>query len=437
MTALKRDLTDRRIRALRPAPPGKRYIEPDAQVAGFGVRVTDRGHKSFVLVARFGGAAQPAPRSIGDYPTMSLAKARDIAREWKEDIKRGVDPRDKAEAVRRDAEAAKRVAEREQANTFRAAFGAFNQEHLSTLRTGVVVAGVFEKHVMPVFGDRLLAEITRAEGNELLRSIAIAKRTPTSARRIKSYLHNFGRWCEEDGRIEESPFASLKRFGKEQARDRVLSALEIRAIWQASAAMGVFGRAVRLMLATGQRRGEVGDMEWREIDVAGRLWSLPRERMKADRAHLVPLSPLALSILNDCERERMGAHVLSTRHARGGHTVPLSGWSKFKARLDPLAVKALRELTGDPEATMSPWRLHDLRRTCASLMTAGGVARLTVSKVLGHAEQGVTGKHYDLYEYLNEKRLALDLWGARLAAIVEGREGPDNVVALEAARAQR
>ena len=100
-------------------------------------------------------------------------------------------------------------------------------------------------------------------------------------------------------------------------------------------------------------------------------------------------------------------------------------------------MRALRELTGDPEAAMSPWRLHDLRRTCASLMTAGGVPRLTVSKVLGHAEQGVTGQHYDLHDYLLEKKAALDLWGARLAAIVEGREGSDNVVSLEAARGLR
>jgi integrase len=425
MTAAKRDLTDRAIRALKPAAPGKRYIEPDGQVAGFGVRVTDKGHKTFVLVTRYPGASQPAPRAIGDYPTVELAKARDIAREWKEDVKRGVDPREKAEAARRHAEAAKRAAERQQANTFRAAFQAFKEEHLSTLRTGAVVAAAIENHVMDALGDRPLGEITRAEGNEVVRSIAIAKRSPTSARRVKSYLHKFGRWCEEDGRIEEAPFAGLRRFGKEQARDRVLKPLEIRAIWTASAEMGAFGRSVRLMLATGQRRGEVGEATWPEIDVAERLWSLPRERMKADRAHLVPLSPLALSILSECPKR--GAHVFSTRSTRDGGTIALSGWSKFKQRLDALAVKALRELAGDPDAAMSPWRLHDLRRTCASLMTAGGVPRLTVSKVLGHAEQGVTGQHYDLYEYLREKRQALDLWGERLKAIVdEGREGSDS-----------
>lgn len=433
MAALKRDLTDRAIRALKPAPPGKRHIEWDAQVSGLGVQVTDKGHKSFVLVTRYPGANQPEPRKIGDYPTMDLATARRAAREWKEDIAKGIDPRDKAAAVRRDAATARREAERRQANTFKAAFEAYAEDHLNTLRTGDIIEGVIKKHILPVLGDRPLAEITRFESNELLKEIA--KRTPTHARRIRSYLRTFGRWAEDEERIEELPFTNLKRLGKEQARDRILSALEIRAIWQASADMGVFGRAVRLLLATGQRRSEVGDMEWREVDHERKLWVLPRERAKANRAHAVPLSPLSLAVLADCPR--LGAHVFSTRSVPRGGTIPISGWSKFKSRLDLTAIEALRQLTSDPKATIPEWRLHDLRRTAASLMTERGVSRLVVSKVLNHAEQGVTGRHYDLHEYLLEKRQALDVWGARLGAIVEGGERPDNVVALNVGREQQ
>jgi integrase len=348
--------------------------------------------------------------------------------------RQGIDPRDKAAAARRDAAATRREAERRQANTFKAAFEAYARDHLATLRTGDIIEGIIKKHILPVFGDRPLAEITRFESNELLKEIA--KRTPTHARRIRSYLRTFGRWAEDEERIEESPFTNLKRLGKEQTRDRILSALEIRAIWRASADMGVFGRVVRLLLATGQRRSEVGDMEWREVDHERKLWVLPRERAKANRAHAVPLSPLSLAILADCPM--LGAHVFSTRSVpRGGGTIPISGWSKFKSHLDRAAIEALRQLTSDPEATISEWRLHDLRRTAASLMTERGVSRLVVSKVLNHAEQGVTGRHYDLHEYLPEKRQALDVWGARLAAIVEGGELPDNVVALNVGREQR
>jgi len=149
---------------------------------------------------------------------------------------------------------------------------------------------------------------------------------------------------------------------------------------------------------------------------------------------LVPLSPLALSILADCPK--LGAHVFSALSALRGGTIPISGWSKFKARLDPLAVKALRGLTGDSEATIPPWRLHDLRRSAGTYLARAGVDRLVISKILNHAEGGLT-QIYDRHRYVAEKRRALDLWGERLEAIVEGREGPDNVVSLEAARGQR
>lgn len=330
MAALKRDLTDRGIRALKPAAAGKRPIIWDAQVSGFGVRVTDRGHKSFVLVTRYpDDPSRPVIRAIGDSPAMTLAKAREIAREWREDIRQGVDPKNKAEAAKRDAEAARREGERRKANTFRVAFDAFAQEHLATLRTGDVVKGVIEKHVLPVLGGRPLAEITRADANELLKRLA--KTTPTHALRIRSYLHTFGRWAEEEERIKESPFANLRRLGKEAKRERVLTDAEVRAIWRACDDMGAFGRAVRLMLVTGRRRSEVGSMEWREIDEAKKLWTLPPERTKADRAHEVPLSPLAMSILAadrrvrlldavDCPDIRMVESQASPRRARRAET---------------------------------------------------------------------------------------------------------------------
>ena len=368
---------------------------------------------------------------------MDLAKARDIAREWKNDIKKGIDPRDKAEAARRAVEAANRAEESKAKNTFEAAWSEYVEERRvdrnGRNRTLGVVDGVIKKHIIPKLGARPLSEISRVETNDFLRQIA--KGTPTHARRIASYLATFGKWAENDGRVEdgESPFANLKRFGTENRRERVLTDNEIRVIWKVSADMGAFGRAVRLMLATGQRRSEVGDLAWREIE--GNLWTIPAERTKPGRAHLVPLSLLALSILADAPR--LGVHVFTTRSAPKGDTIPISGWSKSKTRLDTLAIEALREQTGDAKATIPEWHLHDLRRTAATLMTRRGVSRLVVGKVLNHAEQGVTGQHYDLHDYLPEKRQALDLWGARLAAIVDGRETSDNVVALESARGQR
>jgi integrase len=422
MTTPKRDLTDRTLRALKPAAPGKRYFVWDAQVAGFGIRVTDRTPPSvsFVLVTRYPGAKHPAPRRIGDYPSIELAKARRIAREWRDDIAKGIDPKDRAEDAKREAQRARLEAERRRANTFAAAFDAFADEHLATLRTGAVVKSIIKKHVLPVLGDRPLAEITRADGNDLLRGLA--KTTPTHANRIRSYLRSFGRWAEDEERIEESPFTNLKRFAKERTRDRVLSDVEIRAIWRACAKLGAFGRAFRFMLATGQRRSEVGDMEWREYDEAKRLWTLPRERTKADRSHEVPLSTPALSILAECPK--IGPHVFAARSQRSpkegqprATAGPVSGWSKAKTRLDALALAELKRLAGD-DVELPEWHLHDLRRTCATNLGRLGVDRVVIRKVLNHAEPEVTAI-YDRHRYEPEKRRALDLWGARIAAIID------------------
>ena len=362
-----------------------------------------------MLVVRYPGSKNPAQRQIGDYPAMPLAKARQIAREWREDIAKGIDPKAKAQAVTREAE-------RQRANTFKAAFEAFAQEHLARLRTGDVVKGVIAKHVLPLFGDRPLADITRADGNDLLR--AMVKTTPTHANRVRSYLKTFGRWAEEEEKVTESPFANLKRFTKESARDRVLADGEIRAIWQACAKMDVFGRAIRFMLVTGQRRSEVGDAEWREIDEGKKLWTLPRERTKADRAHEVPLSPLAMSILT--ASPRTGAHVFSTRS-----TAPISGWSKAKTRLDVFALAELGRIVGD-DAGLPEWHLHDLRRTAATHMAALKVDRVVISKVLNHAEGGVT-QIYDRHRYEAEKRRALEVLGGAAHCDCRGRRRGERV----------
>src|SRR2546421_1707707 len=143
--ATKRDFTDRFLKAIKPAEPGKRIILHDAQIPGFGIRVTERSAEenkgSFVLVTRFPGSTNPVPRRIGDYPAMSLAKARQIAREWREDLRQGVDPKSKE-------------AERRREDTFAAVFLAFADDHLSTLRTGTGVRRAIERHVVERWGHR-------------------------------------------------------------------------------------------------------------------------------------------------------------------------------------------------------------------------------------------------------------------------------------------
>ena len=421
----KRDFTDRFLKSIKPAEKGKRIVIYDAQIPGFGVRVTDHctddNKGAFVLITRYPGSSNPAPRRIGDYPVMTLAKAREIAREWREDIRQGIDPKEKEKARRRELE-------RMRADTFRAAFETYAEEKLSKLRTGRAVAAAVRTYAFPSLADRSLKEIKRREVLDVLKGIA--KSYPIAANRVSAYVKTFFLWAVNEELIEDSPAASIKRLSEENERDRVLKDWEIRAIWHACAELGVFGRAFEMMLALGQRRGEVGKMGWSEIDRKQSVWTLEKDRTKANRAHLVPLSQLALSILEECPK--IGDYVFSTgRSGRGklavdAKPVPISGWGKAKEQLDVLALKHARacaEQEGDETLEAFPdWRLHDLRRVTATHMGRLGIPRLIVGKVLNHAEPGVT-KKYDRHDYLAEKKAALDRWALHLQAIVDGTDG--------------
>jgi integrase len=150
------------------------------------------------------------------------------------------------------------------------------------------------------------------------------------------------------------------------------------------------------LLITGQRRSEVSKMTWGELNLPERSWTLPKERTKAARRHEIPLSDIALSIL--AESPRLGNYVFSATGAR-----PVCDWPKAKASLDQLAI---------PD-----WHVHDLRRTCATGLARCGADRITIGKILNHAENEVTAI-YDRHSYGDEKREALDKWGEHLAGIV-------------------
>jgi integrase len=424
----KRDFTDRFLKSIKPTAPGKRAIFFDAQIPGFGIRVTERSTDeckgSFVLVTRYPGSPNPAPRRIGDYPPMSLAEAREIAREWRRDIAKGIDPKERA------AEAA-REQQRLKANTFGAAFADFAADHLKTLRTGAAAEAQVRKHIFPTLESRPLREIKRAELFALLKQVK--KNAPIGVNRITAYVKKFFLWAIENDLVDDSPAASIKRPAseKDRARDRVLNDWEIRAFWLACGEMGAFGRAFRFMLATGQRRTEVGAATWGEIDKSRALWTLSKGRTKANRAHDVPLSGLALSILDECPK--LGDFVFASgKSGNAGGQVALRGWSMAKERLNALMVTHARADGEEAPKENEEWHLHDLRRTAATHMARLGVDRLVISKILNHAEGGVT-KTYDRHRYEAEKRAALDRWALHLQAIVDGKTG-GNVVQFASVR---
>jgi integrase len=419
----KRDLTDRALRALRPAPAGKRVIVWDACVPQFGIRISDKSTKNvvgvFVLVARWPGSTNPAPRAIGSYPAMTLAKAREIARSWREDIRQGVDPKAKEEQRRREEE-------KRRADTVQAAFSAFAAEHLARLRTGEEVKKTFARHVLPTWGARPVREIRRADVKGLV--CKVHADAPIASNRVLAAVKTFLGWCAQEELIEASPAASVKPLAAETKRDRVLSDLEIRAIWQACEELGVFGRYFRFLLATGARRSEAAAATWSELDLGQRLWTLPQSRSKNKRQHVLPLNSVAIDILGECPRA--GEHVFTTNNKTA-----ICGWSKAKATLDRLAGERLQALAADrgeeQPAQIAEWHLHDCRRTFATNLAQLRVDRETVRELLNHSDASVTAT-YDRWRRQPEKIAAMDAWGRRLQSIVNGTA--DNVVSLTAAR---
>jgi len=187
-----------------------------------------------------------------------------------------------------------------------------------------------------------------------------------------------------------------------------LSAEEIKIVWGVFDGLGYpWGPLYKMLLVTGQRRGEVAGLRWSEINGEG--WKLPGERAKKGKGHLVPLSSLAREILD-------GLPQIGELVFRANTDAPLQGWSRTATRLEKLT------------SPVEDWHIHDLRRTFATHLRSLGVDRLVVSKLLNHAEAGVT-KIYDRYAADPEKTAAMERWANRLREIISGAPA-NNVVQM-------
>jgi integrase len=203
---------------------------------------------------------------------------------------------------------------------------------------------------------------------------------------------------------EINPIIGTLKPKDAEPRERVLSDQELAAIWRASGD-DAYGKVIKLLILTGARRAEVGGMKWSEVDFERGTWSLPPARIKNARGHVLPLSALALHIIENVP-ERVGRdHLFGTRSSAG-----LSHWHA-KTDLD-------RKLG----AAVAPWRIHDLRRTLATRLCDLGTAPHVVEQILNHQSghrAGVAGV-YNRSDYANETRAALALWADHVRSIVAG-----------------
>ncbi len=406
-------LTNQSVENAKPPVRGRlmiwdSVIGDDATLPGsFGLRVTERGVKSWVAMYRVDSAENGSRKkqrfmTLGHFPATSLAQARENAREALKAAGRGIDPVDDKKAQRSKAASIKSVG---------AAVEAFIERHAKRHnRTWKAVERAFRVYVLPKWALRPLPSITPADVHDILDALIDAGH-PYMANRMLAHISKFFNWCKERHWIEHSPTDAIKPPAKEEARDRVLEKEEIIRFWQGCDELGwPFGQAFKLLLMTGQRRDEVAHMKWEHVDLTKQLWTLPKQETKSDRLHQVPLSPMAVELITALPRS--GEFVFSTN----GKT-PISGFSKAKKRLD--------QLSG-----LNGWRLHDLRRTAASGMAEIGIAPHVIEKVLNHSTGQISGVAaiYNRHAYMREKTDALNSWANALETMTQ--PGASNVVPI-------
>lgn len=423
-------LTDLKVRSLKPAAHGKPYDVKDTQVPGLRVRVLGGGQRTFVLLARFPGSPNPTRRALGAFGDLTLEEAREKASAWRKLLRRGIDPQVQEE---RDRQAALR----QQRTTFAAVAEDFIKDKLPGERKGREVERDIRREFTPAWGKRPISEIAPHDVRAVVKA-AKDRGAPYQAHNLLTIARRLFSWAidQQVYGLESSPCERLKPkaiIGRKVFRTRILDADELCAFWRATRHLGYpYAPLFRMLALTGQRKSEVAEAKWSEIDLARKLWTIPAERMKADAAHVVPLSDEVIAILESLPRFKKGDHVFSTTFG----VKAVNGFSKAKERLDKRMLcswRALARARGKDrrKAQIEPWVIHDIRRTMRTGLSALPVPDLVRELVIAHTKPGLH-KVYDQHAYLDEKRHALELWAARLWSIVE--PAPPNVVSIALAR---
>lgn len=402
-----RILTAQAVKTTRP-PKDKSFAEyPDAALPGMCLRVYASGTKSFILSTRVAGKLKR--RKIGDATganAITLAEARQIAGDAKDKAKTG-------QPLARFVAPAPVV---DDVMTFGTIAEEYIRREVPRLARGKETESLIRKTLLPAWQHMPLTELRKRHARTL--TDAIVGRTPAMAHMLHQTYTRVLNWAlsfydDDELGIEVSPFANLKPPVKKTPRNRSLSEPEIRALWKAWEEIGYpFGDLQKLLLLTAQRRGEVAGMSWREVDLAAKVWTIPAERSKSNREHIVPLSREAIHILDTLPRFAGGDYLFSTT----GGAKPVSGFSKAKAIVD-----------GKVGDAVAPWRVHDLRRTARTGMAEIGVPEIVSEAVLNHARRGLVGV-YNTFEYRDEKADALARWSQRVTDIVT--PPPANVVSI-------
>lgn len=368
-------LTDARVSAIVPPPTGQAEHADDL-VRGLRLRVGAGGRKAWIVRTRAG--KQQVNKTLGPYPLISLAAARDMAREYLIALVKAGEVRPKR------------------------TFGDLTDHWIENVakvrnRSWRYQQRRIEIHILPKWRDTDITTIRRADVRDLIEEIE----GTVAPGRALAMIRTLFRYAMSRDWLDASPAEAILNPSVDVPRDRYLDMKEVVAVYRAAELLGYpWAGFLRVLLLTAQRRTEVASMKWADVDLDAGTWVLSSADTKSARAHLVPLSPMVVELLR--ATPQFGPYVWSS----DGKT-HVSGYAKAKQRLDSFLKASGMEL--------KPWRLHDLRRTAATHMVRLGTPEHVVGRVLNHAPQGVTARIYALHSYQVEKTEALTSWANEIA----------------------
>jgi integrase len=373
-------------------PRGKRYELPDSGsrgIPGFALRVGETGVRSYVLRYRVAGRQRRV--TIGLATVLTLAEARERAREIVGQARKGVDPAQEMRERQRDTVAV--VAEE------------YLKRHVRpNLKSVRQTERRLNRDIVKAWGDRPISSITRRDVVAL--ADAIHDHAPVSANRTLQLAHRFFAWSVKRSIIAANPAAGVDLPHKERRRERTLTEAELAAVWRALEALGwPWGDFGRLLMLSAARRAEWAEATWGELDLERAIWRVPGARTKGGEEHVLPLTPPMIEIIEAVPR--VAGEALVFPSSRPGR--PISAFSG--------ALRRVHEASGT-----GGWSWHDCRRTVRTSLARLGVMPHVAERLLGHNFGSKIERTYDLHRYLPEVRQALLLWNSDLERIVGGGE---------------
>lgn len=362
----------------------KRLEVPDAAFSGLYIIIQPSGVKSFAYRFRYAGKTKKL--TLGRFPKISLAEARERAEKAFKQIERGLDP----------------SARNNLPEAFDEAFREFLARHVSQNKSYYEIERQFNHDFLPIFRSTPINQIRKRDVVRLLDQV-LDRGSPVMANRLRATLSKFYSWANARDLTDQNPCSGISRPSKEITRERVLSESEIQNLWKAADALRnkdqrqtAYGRYFQFLLLSGQRRGEVAYMKYEELD--GDTWLIPAERTKNNKLHAVPMTKRMKALINYTDQATGFVFSITGKN-------PINNIDRATNKLRLI----MYELAKKP---IMHWRLHDLRRTAASEMAREGVFVEVIEKLQNRSTgklSGVAGI-YNRYDYADEKREALELW---------------------------